>query len=604
MKLSDLKLCIFIVAYLGCSITAQGSSAPEDERQLKTGDRIRRSFAGWQRRWRDCGEEGKFCCVNDPCAPDLACDVRNLIGDGYYRCQSCGGENALCCAGVDACSIGLKCLGDLCLECVPDGQTGCSVDSDCCSLSQTHVCNDFFGTCVPKGQCRINGILETPNLSVTEVNEPGFGDLDNKYSLAMEWFDGYIYIGTLNAPGFPIDRGNWFNGLPFDTNGAKLYRGRRNGDDVELPYEFELVFDFGDLDNNNNNFGIHKMLVIEDFLYFVTANHEATTGDGVEVWKTDGVTFSQVNDAGFNKDNNISGRSLAACGGYLYVGVENRISGAHLYRAALGADGDVGTMPKWEIVTENGFGNSNNLFISELEIFGNGLYAGTLNRRNGMELWKTMTCDSASVPVFTNVFDSGWPNATCPLPLPLLPRVDSCITNSGVLTLKTVENTSGDDLLFIGTVNYVLGASLFAMFPDDTIVPVFLFGNGDLTLSYIWSMELYQNRLFIGTFERPNLVNLDYNYTMGPPFSPSIANAEFTLFSLDPYSNFLPDPNSQVEALRNPNVAYETTDSFGTCFQYGVPSMAVNGDTGGLVIGTAGAARDGGTLVFEGRLLG
>jgi hypothetical protein len=87
---------------------------------------------------------------------------------------------------------------------------------------------------------------------------------------------------------------------------------------------------------------------------------------------------------------------------------------------------------------------------------------------------------------------------------------------------------------FVRTVNYILGTSLFVSFNRTIFLPVFLFGNGNGILSYVWSMEIYCGRLYIGTFGRPNLrgiidfpVNLDIDLQNIPDSMEGINLQEF-----------------------------------------------------------------------------
>jgi hypothetical protein len=511
-----------------------------------------------------------------------------------------------------------------------------------------------------QGQCPLVQDEETPNLtSVSEVNEPGFGDLNNKYSLGMATFKDHVYVGTLNAPGFPSDLLPWFLGNPLESTGAKVYRGKSEYDE----WEWEEVLNFGDY--NDNNFGVRQMLAVDDYLYLVTANHEGTAGNGVEVWSTsDGVTWSQKSDPGFGIPSNISGRSLAACGGYLYVGVENRATGAQLWRHLLVlADGDLSSSGVWEQVVDDGFDNPNNYFISALVLNpfpggDNSLYAGTINGFDGMELWKIMSCQKNAVAdvVTLQVFGGGWPGPS-ECPLPSIGPINLCVTNSGALTLQTatinIPLLGSKPALFLGTVNYILGASLFVSIDGTNFLPVILFGNGDDRLSYVWSMQEYMGRLYIGTFQRPNLRNLldlpsdfdldvtsvdlldpeqvetymsfleDLGGSFDTPALPGITNnlldldnldlgdldpgnldldevvesGEFTLFSVDLSPDFFFSLVKLAQGNPLVTVDTETLDSFGSCYQYGVRTMSVYNDK--LILGSAGASSKGGTLVFE-----
>ena len=465
------------------------------------------------------------------------------------------------------------------------------------------------------------------NLSeISQVNDPGFGNFANKYALSMASFKGYVYVGTLNAPNFPDDLIPWFLGEQVATEGAQVWRGLGSEDD-----EWSKVFDFGDFiaDGSESlfsvstaidNFGIRKMLVVDEFLYFVTAN----AVDGVGVWKTDGVNWDPVNEPGFGSSDNVSGRSMVVCGGYLYVGVENRATGAQIFRRRLepGGQGDL-SEDDWESVVDDGFGNSNNLFVSDLAVFEGEMYAGTINAFEGMELWKTATCDE-DVPesvVFENEISGGYPSADV-----------SLVTNSGALTIETIDTGKGPRMMFLGTVNLFFGASLFVKTSDrPDWTPVFLFGDGNFSLSYVWSMEYYKGRLYIGTFDRSNLPSLlpqfngsfegieDLLVSEGASnsllaFLPQLLkdlavvntiystkeitftdllgilagqtlSGGFTLISIDPKKI----PDSLVE---------ETTDGFGgDSAQYGIRTTVSH--KGDLILGTAGADSQSGTLIYE-----
>jgi hypothetical protein len=163
-------------------------------------------------------------------------------------------------------------------------------------------------------------------------------------------------------------------------------------------------------------------------------------------------------------------------------------------------------------------------------------------------------------------------------------------------------------------------------------------------------MQEYMGRLYIGTFQRPNLRNLldlpsdfdldissvdaldpdkvetymsfleDLGGSFDTPALPGITNnlldldnldlgdfdpgnldldevvesGKFTLFSVD-LSDFSLAELSQGNPLVT--VDTETSDSFGSCYQYGVRTMSVYDDK--LILGSAGASSKGGTLVFE-----
>jgi len=412
----------------------------------------------------------------------------------------------------------------------------------------------------------------TDTLLVNQINEPGFGEDANKYAFGMASFGDYVYVGTSNIPDFENLGTEFFLGLPLESEGAEIWRAKRDDD-----YAWERVFKFTE---NPNNYGARKMLVVGDYLYVGTANHEATPGNGAEVWKTmDGETWTMENTPGFGDPANLSSRSLGECGGYLYVGLENRQTAAKIYRRALEADGDLSDGADWQLVLDDGFADFFNFFISEFLEFEGSFYAGTLNGLTGMELWKTDNCDAVDPEdvLFTKVFDG----ITSP---------KFGIFDWGVITLVKVDTTSLGEVMFLGTVNYILGASLFYSEDGESFETIFQYGTysvgGTEHIAYVWSMALYNNRLYIGTFNQGNAFD---EWLYGTSRS-----GRFGLLSLDPED--LPRHHPRWHSPTS-DVRIETEDSFGfMCYQDGIRNMVAH--DGRLIFGTAGSTRS--LYVFEG----
>lgn len=399
--------------------------------------------------------------------------------------------------------------------------------------------------------------VTTPTLSsVRQINDAGFGDRANQYSFSMASFNGNVFVGTLNAPVFRFTAVAFFLGFGnlgpfplFPTNGSQVYRGTRADDGT---WTFDKVLDFQD--SNPDNYGSRVMLVVGDTLYLATANHVG----GLEVWQTtgNGDEWQRVSEPGFGDDSNISGRGMAECGGYLYVGAENRSTGAQIFRHKVVEGGGLDDSSDWERVGELGFGDTFNFFVSEFVVYQGSLYGSTLNGLNGAELWRTAQCGNpvAEEVIFENVIRGGLGNRL----------------NQGILTMRNIN----DAALLIGTVNYLQGASLFI---DDGSGSEFrlIFDNGWTSFfnSYVWAIEEFQGRIYLGT----------YNVLGGLlPWS------TFQLFSVVLDESTLEIQDMMVEDRRG-------FSSFG---QYGIRNMVAHDDT--LVIGTAGVFLTSGTLVFEG----
>ena len=71
-------------------------------------------------------------------------------------------------------------------------------------------------------------------------------------------------------------------------------------------------------------------------------------------------------EAGNGDVNNLSGRGIIDYDGYLYIGVENRNSGAQLWRVKLADDGDFEDDSELEVVSDDGIGDTNNWWIGSM----------------------------------------------------------------------------------------------------------------------------------------------------------------------------------------------------------------------------------------------
>ncbi|MCP3944050.1 MAG: hypothetical protein GY710_21580 [Desulfobacteraceae bacterium] len=371
--------------------------------------------------------------------------------------------------------------------------------------------------------------VPTQTLSVNQVNEDGFGDSTNQYAWSMESFKGSLYVGTLNhthaTPGMEL----FFLGFPVKSNGTQIHKGTR---DVDGTWAWEKILSDGN--GNSDNYGIRKLKVIGDYMYGAVANHV----DGFELWRTfDGVNWEVVVDKGLGNPDNTSGRGLSAHDGYLYLGVENRKSGAQIWRRAIADDGDFMENSEWEQVVSAGLGNTSNYWFSDFVEYNGWLYCGTLNL-SGMELWRT--ADGVN---FEKIFDKG----------------NGVQSNTAAMKLYVYK-----DKLYVGTMNFIQGASLYVNTntAGTRFEPLFTQGNGHRNNSYVWYMKAFNDRLYVGTFK---------------------SFGEFDLFSAkDPGMN---------------DWTAETIDAFGNAGQYGIRTMAVYQDK--LMIGTATAKNDEACKIFE-----
>jgi uncharacterized protein YjiK len=188
----------------------------------------------------------------------------------------------------------------------------------------------------------------------TQVMSGGFGDINNQVIEGTTVFSNTIYVFTDN----------------FDA-GAEVWKSSTGGSGTWTQFNMD---GFGD----SNNAYAYARAVFSGTLYVATAQWGKTSPTGVEVWRTDGVTWTQVNVDGFGDANNLGGW-LEPFNGYLYIGLNT----GQIWRCAM-CDGS-----DWNEVVNDGFGDVNNSVQSFLLATNGYLYAATDNSVTGTELWRT-----------------------------------------------------------------------------------------------------------------------------------------------------------------------------------------------------------------------
>ena len=193
------------------------------------------------------------------------------------------------------------------------------------------------------------------------VNENGFGDADNVRVTTLDVFDGRLYAGTWNVAG-----------------DAEVWRS----DDGEAWSAFTPPWSGVDAVMTGERFGSHLYLGVR-------------ADGGAQIWRSDGTSWSQVADGGFDDGNNGCIGALQAFAGHLYAATSNGATGLEVWRTVTGNAGD------WEQVNVDGFGAAGTEREATLAVYGGALYVGLA--RNGVaELWRSFDGDS-----WTTVFDDG-----------------------------------------------------------------------------------------------------------------------------------------------------------------------------------------------------
>lgn len=216
--------------------------------------------------------------------------------------------------------------------------------------------------------------LAPPSTSAwMQVNQDGFGEVNNNAVYTLETFDGDLYAGTSNADA-----------------GAQLWR---SPDGISWSQMAADGFSDTFFDRSYNQ-SINDLQAYNGYLYASTYNNDPNGG---EVWRSpDGTNWTRVIYDGFGDANNFEVFQMTVFSNTLYAGTTNDASGAELWRTTNGLH--------WDQDNADGFGNANNTSVIGMAVFNNQLYAGTQNVTEGAELWRTNGL--TWTPVITGGFDS------------------------------------------------------------------------------------------------------------------------------------------------------------------------------------------------------
>jgi len=376
--------------------------------------------------------------------------------------------------------------------------------------------------------------LSLPSDSVENLTaERGFGDPMNRYTWSMAEFNNTIYVGTwsvqLDYPRIVSDLvsgdlvigggGNILAAIGYiDSTGGKLYRydGGQNWTQVgPTPTE--------------ENTGYRKMVTYNGRLYAGTAN----STNGTMLFRSDAsgdnweeVAGGPTGSIALPTQNN-SNRTMLVHDGYLYVGTENNDTGGELWRYNDGSTAAEG----WEKVGQF----SDDASVAELVVYNDQIYVGTWDFTDSFSFFKMNGTNN-----FTNLTPAAGPG------------------NLGVMKLIEFNGQ-----LYLGTVNYENGFTLMrTATPDDASSweTITTNGLGDMSNAYSWSMEVWQGKLMLGTFN---------SGLYGGMYGPLPLDGRAELWSSADGLNW--------ELLMD--------DGFGSMYTYGIRDMVATDDT--LYLGTA-----------------
>lgn len=243
-----------------------------------------------------------------------------------------------------------------------------------------------------------------------QVNLNGFGDPQAGEVTALGEFNGYLYAGTYN----PIDPAPLYDG-------AQIFR---SPDGITWSPVTQPGF--------GNSHDIAPPAIL-DFIVFNNQLYAGTgRGNASQIWRSlNGTAWAPMDVTGFSDPDNVAITALAVYNGMIYAGVRNQVTGAQIWRSFTGdnnswtqiAPDSPGTTPAsvtgfaefpfdgglyavveseegplqiwrsyggpWEIVVNDGFGDSNTLLSGGMAEFGGYLYAGAGNTATGAQLWRS-----------------------------------------------------------------------------------------------------------------------------------------------------------------------------------------------------------------------
>jgi hypothetical protein len=405
-------------------------------------------------------------------------------------------------------------------------------------------------------------LIETPAFGAAEDLLPfenltvdvgrGFGDNWNRYAWSMEEFNGQVYVGTWNTqPDYPaiftalingdidFNSDNPLEGFSFlDSKGGEIWR-HDGGQD------WTRVYEAPDYDA-----GFRKMIEYNGALYAATASNESTEAANIYCYSyddADGWKWSELTGGPLADLNNNSIRTMTVDNGLLYVGTENNATGGQLWTYDGNGSG-------WE---QKGAGQFDiDPALGQVAVFGNNeenkeaeIYVGTWDFADNYKLF--MSNDGGIGNSFVDV-------------TPVFDGSES-LMNMGVM--KLVEF---GDHFYLGTVNYLGGFTLLRT--TDPSNPngwevITRDGFGDPDNAYAWSMQVFDNTLYLGTFNSGLYGGL---YSDILPLLPMDGRAELW---------YLTEGGEWTQLV---------DDGFGSEFTYGFRTMTVSDDR--LFVGTASNA--------------
>jgi hypothetical protein len=407
----------------------------------------------------------------------------------------------------------------------------------------------------------------------------------NDYAWSMEHFkgdgddgDGYVYVGTWN-------RVQMWKG--FQEHFSVYPEIRRYRPDIS-PTSWEPVLDTRDLgvEDADRPHGFRYMKAYRNQSDGRLCLYAGGRGDKTTLWR------SETGDPGswecfWTLPQEGSIRAMAVHEGLLYLAFFNDYAmvggsdkAAEQQAIILATDGAT----VWT-VSDDGFGNANNVGIFVIESFNGWLYAGTQNPKQGCEVWKLEGPDKAA-PV--RVVRGGGPRWLNEAAMTMSVFQDHLYVGmQASFIMRMLGGLKPADLLRIDTAdNWEVVAGPGSIGGEKS-------GFGEKGNAYIWSMCEHDGWFYAGTYDiMPGLAYMltHPEYLLGvmgiqlKEASPEMANPKcLTVIQL---IAFKPNAGADLYKTQDGKTWYcVNVDGFGKANNYGFRTMASAG--GKLFVGTA-----------------
>jgi SAM-dependent methyltransferase len=362
------------------------------------------------------------------------------------------------------------------------------------------------------------------------VARNGFGDPSNSYAWSGVWYDDHVYIGTITHLLVTLQRRIsaqmvWPVPRPApdedpDLRG-QIWRYSPRTQMWQRVFQSPLVVGLRGRPTPLAT-GFRNMSVFQGkgdcrpAIYTIpSCNRDEGLGP-VVLRSEDGLHFEPVSQPGLTlADTNVNTfRGNVAFKGRLFIAPSGSRSGqSNVSYNSVVLCSDEPAHGAWVPSNQPGFGDPTNYGIFDLGVCGDFLYAGTVNVREGCQLWKT---DAEGPPPhrWTRVFDRGADRG------PHNQLIMSMASFKGCLYVGTgIQNGGHDRLYNVGPD----AGEVIRVFPDDTWdlvvgqpritrqglkIPASGLGPGfeNPLAGYIWRITAHDGCLYVGTYDASCLI--------------------------------------------------------------------------------------------------